>query len=286
MIVGRNYRIDSNRNDLSLRPENNTANSVLKGYVLGSDITNFSFLLEETESGIYQLRHNATGLYLEFISGGQIQLKSREVGRIQQSFLIEGDSDNNKTIRYQGEFDTYFKLTADTSGTIVQTAAIGAGQDSYFSMVEIVLSNLAPPTPDKIFRDKTTQLVNGVQPNAEVTLYVNGGAYSPQTNDGDNTIIMNLPPLQVGDVIEYTQTINGQSSGKSTPIKVNRAIGVRKLGDKYRAMEVLLTNTTGDDTRQWQGNKGEPIQELRNTLQEALADITAAGYTTQTYTRS
>lgn len=288
MIVGRNYRIDSNRNDLSLRPDGSGDGSVLKGYVLGSDITNFSFRLEEVEGGIYQLRHNATGLYLEYVSG-QIQLKTREVGRIEQSFLIEDDqsgSNRGKSIRYQGLFDTYFKLTADADGTTVETSAFASGNDSFFTLVEIVLSNLAPPTVDKIFFDDVSTTVTAVQPNATVTAFVDGNGYTPQTNDNDNEITMALPALQVGNSIQFRQSVNGQTSGLSAAVKVNRLARVHEEGAMFRAYWGIVTDSTGNNPNNWIATKGAPIDVARATLAEAVADITRAGYTSQTYTQS
>lgn len=285
MITGRNFRFDSNRNDLSLRPDGLGDGAVLKGYILGTDQSNFSFLLEEAEGGIYQFKHNATGLYLEYISGGTIQLKPRVVGSIQQNFLIEGSGDTNRTIRYQGEFDTYFKLTSDSDGTTVETAAIGSGQDSYFSLVEISINQtiISPPTPSKLFRHMNKVPMSNVQPNATIKTYMNGSLNNSQTAGSASTFELTLPPLQVGDDFQFEQVYQGVTSAKSSIMRVNRCLGVRLIGGKYYAAEKLVTDSTGDNPDNWIGNKGEILSAGFNTKAEAEAAIIALNYTSKVY---
>jgi len=299
MIVGRDYILQSLRNQKAYRPETNALAAVLKAYTRPvSGIGDYLFKLESyLGSGTeFLFKHLSTGYYLTEDSdapGSSIKITALVgSGSSAQRWTIQGNDPSARVSSVQSASSRQISLLSDSDGASASMQPY-SGIDTNeillsFGEYSATPSGLVAPTLKRIFRNFTACDVIGVAEGATVKVYVDDVLRNTVTGVTGGSTSVYLGALQLGQKITTEQTLNTITSEKSAVQYVQELSRVWKEGYtgsfQWRAYKVTVTSVPDQDNLETiVGTKGEPIGSYRASYELALADATNAGLTETTY---
>ncbi len=295
MIVGRDYILQSLRNNKAFRPASNALSAQLKAYTRPvAGIGDYVFKLEAFGSE-FLFKHLSTGYYLTADSdtpGANIVLAPLVgSGNSFQRWNIEGNDPSARVSPVSAAGGKQMTLISDTDGANVTTQPFGgSSSDELVSFNEYVAapSGLAAPVVGRVFKNFTACNVSSVQSGATVRVYVDDVLRNTVANVTAGNTDVYLGTLQIGEKITAEQVLNTTTSAKSAVEYVQELARVWQEGYplslQYRAYKVVVTSVPDRDNLETVvGTKGEPIAPYRGSYATALADIANAGLTETIY---
>jgi CubicO group peptidase (beta-lactamase class C family) len=290
MIVGREYILQSLRNNKAFRPASNSLSAVLEAYTRPvTGIENYLFKLESSGSE-FLFRHSATGYYLTAdgnAPGANIILSALVgSGNTFQRWQIQGNDNSTRLSPVSSSGDKQMTLVGDDEGADVTTQPEGYSTEHTVSFNEYnaAPSGLIAPTLSRFFKNYQFMVVSGVSENATVKIYINDVESGTSTNVTGGIAYMQTGTLQVGQKITAEQILNTTVSPRSIPEYVQENGKVWKTGYvgslNYQAFKTVVTGIMdANNVETITGQKGEPLGPVRTSSDQALLDLQLAGFT-------
>jgi len=290
MIVGREYILQSLRNNKAFRPASNSLSAVLEAYTRPvTGIENYLFKLESSGSE-FLFRHSATGYYLTAdgnAPGANIILAALDgSGNGFQRWQIQGNDNSTRISPVSSSGDKQMSLGSDTDGADVTTQpeAYDTNNTVSFNEYTAAPSGLIAPSLLRFFRNYQFATVTGVSEGATVKLYVDDVEKITSTNVTGGIAYMLTGTLQVGQKITAEQILNTVTSARSVAEYVQENGKVWKTGYvenlSYQAFKTVVSGITdANNVETITGQKGEPLGPVRTSSDQALLDLQLAGFT-------
>lgn len=295
MIVGRDYILQSLRNNKAFKPASNALSAQLKAYTRPvTGLSDYVFKLEAAGNE-FLFKHVATGYYLTAdgdVPGANIILATLVgSGNSFQRWAIEGNDPSTRISPVSAAGGKQMTLISDTEGANVTTQPYGGTSNDElvsFNEYSAAPSGLVAPVLGRIFKNFTACTVSGVSEGATVRVYIDDVVYNTVTNVTGGSTSVSIGTRQLGQRITADQTLNATTSPKTGVEYVQELARVWQEGVignvQYRAYKVVVTSVPDRDNLETiVGTKGEPIGGYKATLELALAEITASGLTEITY---